>query len=481
MRFSTPQAKAMRLSEQPVSPLKGLERAPFVRFLSFSAARCFGVWLLIMVALPIAAQNTAPAITVDASQTFGEISPYVYGSNMNLYTTIPVSLTDEAAALELGYVRFGGGDTDRMDMRDSILDLFIFQTRQIGAQPAMSVRLLGGTPEDAVEIVRYANIEQDYAIRFWSIGNEPNLFVALQGAESYTAHDLAREWRAIAQAMLEVDPDIELVGPDITGYVVQDASDLDDLVYLPDSLGGDALDENGDDWLQVFLEANADLIDYVAIHRYPYPGLSGSAPTVDELRANPVEWETAIPNLRAVIRHVTGRDIPIAVTEVNSNSANTVGGEATLDSHMNALWMGDVLGRLIEQQVAIVAMWDIQGSSNRGWGIIGSFDVRPMYHMYRLYTHFGTQLVAADSTAQHVTAYAALTDDGALTVLAINMGDDPVSVPLTLHGFTPSGDAQVIRFDEQTDAAPVEPHALSDGAVLTLPARSMTMYVIPGS
>jgi hypothetical protein len=46
----------------------------------------------------------------------------------------------------------------------------------LGAEPSISVRLHGGTPEAAAELVRYTNIEQGYAVRYWSIGNEPSLY-----------------------------------------------------------------------------------------------------------------------------------------------------------------------------------------------------------------------------------------------------------------------------------------------------------------
>ncbi len=120
----------------------------------------------------------------------------------------------------------------------------------------MSVRLLGGTPEAAAEWVRYANIEKGYSIHYWTIGNEPNLFVALMGAETYTVEDLSTQWRAIAEAMLEVDPTIEFVGPDITQYIPLTV-DGDNITF--DTRSGAPFDAEGNDWLIPFLEANGDL------------------------------------------------------------------------------------------------------------------------------------------------------------------------------------------------------------------------------
>ncbi len=424
----------------------------------------------------IAAAQDIPELTVDASQSHGIISPYVYGSNMNLYTIIPMDLMDEAQQLGLKYVRFGGGDSDIQDLRESIIDLFVLQTRAIGAEPALTVRLLGGTPQKAAEIVHYANVEKDYGIRYWSIGNEPNLFVALMGVPRYTVDDLNREWRAIAEAMLAVDPDIRFVGPDITQYALLN-SDLENLQYVD---RGSSLDAEGRDWMVEFLRANGDLLSYVSIHRYPWPGLGREGATIDGLRRNSREWDGIVDNLRIVVQEVTGRDIPIAVTELNSNSANSVGGAASLDSHANAIWLGDVLGRLIRQKTAIAAYWDIQGGSNRGWGILGRTDLRPTAHTYRMYSHFGAELVASGpSDDPSVSIYAALRADGVLTLVVINLSESEQARSLSLAGFVPAGDAEVWRFDAAHPVEMIAPQRIEDDTILTVPPLSMTLYAIP--
>ncbi len=432
---------------------------------------------LVMTSFSVA--QDANTLTISAGESLGTISPYVYGSNMNLYSIIPVALMEEAQALGLRYMRFGGGDTDIQDLRNNIIDLFIIQTRAVGAEPALSVRLLGGTPEKAAEIVRYANITKGYGIKYWSIGNEPNLFVALMDVEVYTTEELNTQWRAIAEAMLEVDPSIIFVGPDITQYVVTSYED-GQIEYLNGSLGGSALDAQGNDWLQDFLRANGDLLGYVSIHRYPYPGLgAASGADTESLRDINDEWDIVIPNIREIIRDTTGRDIPIAVSEINSNSANSVGGVATLDSFYNALWLGDVLGRLIRNQVEIVAYWDVQGGSNRGWGILGSYEVRPTANTYYMYRHFGTELLDADSTTPDVTVYAAKREDGALTLMVVNLGSDESTSTVSIDGFTPAGDAEVWLFDAEHETVQIDPQTIADGSTITVPGQSMTIYIIP--
>lgn len=439
------------------------------------------ILLLLLALLTLqAAIAQDDVLRVDASESLGTISPYLHGANMGHNSLVPPSLMPQAQALELNYIRFGGGISDQRDLTKPMIDLFVYVVRQIGAEPAMTVRLLDGTPEEAAEMVAYANVEKGYGIRYWSIGNEPNLFESLLGAEGFNTNELNTQWRAIAEAMLEVDPDILLVGPDITQYVPLSVEG-DTIEYLPNSSGGHPFDSEGNDWLQSFLEANGDLVDIVSIHRYPYPGISTTEDpnaTVEGLRENSREWDVIIPNLRQIIQNAAGRDIPIAITEFNSNSSGSMGGEASLDSHYNALWIGDVLGRLINNQVEIASVWDIQ--STNGFGLFSRDSMRPSYYTYLMYSKFGTELLAAESSDPNVSVYAAQREDGTLTVIVINLGDDEQTRTLVLEGFTPGGDAEVWRFDATINAEQIEAQAVGEGASLTLPGRSMTLYVIPG-
>ena len=441
------------------------------------------VWLSFMLLVSGISAAQGEVLQVDAGQALGPISPYVYGANLGQSGVIPPGMMPKAQMMGMKYVRWGGGDSDRKDLQKPLVDLFVLQARQIGAEPALTVRLYGGTPEQAADMVHYTNIEQGYDIRYWSIGNEPNIFPATLNIPSYTTEDLNRDWRAIAEAMLAVDPNIILVGPDITQYVVLN-SEPGNIQYLEGNLGGSPRDRNGKDWLKEFLQVNGDLLGVVSIHRYPYPGIGGSSTavaTIDGLRKNPKEWDTIVPNLRKVIHEWAGRDIPIAVTEVNSNSSQSSGGEASLDSLYNAIWLSDVLGRMIDQQVDIVAYWTLVGNPGSSFGLLDRYGVRPTYYTYLMYTHFGTELVFSEAPDDQVTIYAARRDDGSLTLMVINLADDAQQRTLRLDNFTPSGPAEVWRFDHDHNAEQLDDLSLADGDIITLPGQSITAYVLPSA
>jgi hypothetical protein len=208
--------------------------------------------------------------------------------------------------------------------------------------------------------------------------------------------------------------------------------------------------------------------------------MTGPARTTDDLRNNSSEWDTIIPNLRALIRETTGRDLPVAVTEVNSDWSHAVGGEATPDSFYNAIWWGDVLGRMIRQRVDIVAHFLLQCQMGQGgWGLIGTYEVRPTYYVYQMYKHFGDELLYASSDDLDVSIYAARGQDGALTLMIINLGLEEERKPLRLENVTPTDSAEVWLFDVNHLAERVGEQAIADGAEITLPPQSMTLYVIP--
>ncbi|MGD1993437.1 MAG: hypothetical protein PVI59_09610 [Anaerolineae bacterium] len=397
-------------------------------------------------------------LTLDAGQRLGAISPFVYGTNYGPWSVVPFDLQPQAEAAGITFLRFPGGNWgDQHNLRPFHIDPFIELAQQMGAEPSISVRLEGGTAEAAAEIVRYVNVEQDYGVRYWSIGNEPSLY------DEYDVERYNTEWRAFAEAMRAVDPDILLVGPDIHQYST--------------SFATDPKDSAGNDWLREFLVANGDLVDVVSIHRYPFPAsMSDAATTIDDLRANSREWDEIIPHLRDVIHEATGRDLPVAVTEVNTHWSSAVGGEATPDSFYAAIWWGDVLGRLIRQRVEIVAHFTLHSNNSiGGWGLLGRSEIRPAYHVYQLYQRFGSELVYASSDEADLSIYAALRDDGALTLVAINLGPEERTYPLRVEGFA-TNEAQIWRLDALHAAEQIGAQIL-DGEI-TLPGQSMTLYLL---
>jgi hypothetical protein len=353
---------------------------------------------------------------------------------------------------------FPGGEWgDENDVETHHVDQFVSYCRLIGAEPRIVVRLRHGSLDKALELLNYTNAIQKDGVKYWGIGNEADLYAA-HGDDGYTVEQYNRDWREYAEAMKAADPSIVLVGPDVSQFA-------------DEARGSDYL-QFRIDWIDSFLKANGDLVDIVSIHRYPFP-VGNEPPTKDDLRNNSKEWDLIIPALRSMIREQTGRDLPVAVTEVNSSSLVNVGGEATMDSHYNAIWFADVLGRMIDQKVTMVDQFALAGD----YGIVGRLEPMPMYYTYLMYKQFGSEQVRAASDDDVVRVYAAERTDGTLTVLIVNLASAAQTKPLTILGGRSNGAAETWLFDEAHKAEKVVDTQL--GGTITLPAESVTVLVIP--
>ncbi len=396
---------------------------------------------------------------VDAGRSLGPISPLVYGTNVGPWQSVTSRMEPFIIDAGFTFLRFPGGNWgDEYSLGRDQLDDFVATARELSAVPMVNVKFFRAKAEDAAGWVEYANLTQGYAIRYWGIGNEPSLYASNRELEGYDAATFNAEWREFALAMKAVDPEILLVGPEIHQYTGDWESPRD---------------AHGRDWMTAFLEANGDLVDVVSFHRYPFGTYE---PRIPELRTNPREWDTIVPALRAQIREITGRELPIAVTEVNSNWSHQKGGEATPDSLYNAIWWADVLGRMVEQRVEIVAHFALEGGG--GVGLMAYPTPRPTYYVYPLYRRFGSELIYAASDDPEVRIYAARRDDGALTLVVVNLGAREAVKPLQLAGFAPEAPAEVWRLDADHLAEVLEPVPFDDVTELRLPGASVTLYVL---
>ncbi|RPI35059.1 MAG: hypothetical protein EHM70_00830 [Chloroflexota bacterium] len=410
---------------------------------------------------PTVAPTAVPGVLyVDPAQDLGPISPYIFGANHGIGASISLEMLPTALDSGITALRWPGGAWgDDYDMKGFQVDQFLAFCDQMGALPTISVRLDGGTPEAAAELVRYANIQKKYGLVYWSIGNEPTLYEADLG-ETYDTVRFNKEWRDIAEAMKAVDPSIKLMGPELHQWGTNLQTTLKD--------------SSGRDWMTEFLKANGDLVDVVTVHRYPL----GNTESIDELRQNTPEWTGLVVYLRSLIAEITGRDLPIAFTEVNSTPRSLMGGDATPDSFYNAIWYADVLGRLVQQRVFMVNYWIL--GKNSGLGLFYNSEVRPTFYVFKMYQQFGSQLVFASSGIEDVTVYAAKRPDGTLTILVINLSDVEQQTPLQINGLA-SGKAEVWLFDAAHQAENLGQQDLPADGTLALPPQSITLLAIGSS
>lgn len=326
--------------------------------------------------------------------------PSGYGSNLS-GTETPMS------ALHPKIMRIGGAnnDTNTPNPFDATqLGIAVTYAKAVGAQILWQVPLLNDnsgatpTPQTAADMVTLANVSNNYAIKYFSIGNEPDLYATnVTTLSTFSATDYCAKISAFVPAMKAVDSTIKIVGPDLSWKYQSGAND----------------------WLTLILQQCGQYFDVVAVHRYPFdPTVSTTVNAITDANA----FKTVIDSLRTKMTNAGRGSLPLAITETNITWDGTPA-KSVLDASPGTLpaglWMADTLGVGLSQ-----GLWSIQPWSTReGWtlGFISPTNVlRPSYYAALLFAeHFGTTAIGVTASPANVHAYASRAATGDATHLVI--------------------------------------------------------------
>ena len=336
------------------------------------------------------------------------------------------------AALRPAYLRVGGYNNDANTPNafdDTQFDAMVTYARAVGAEPIVQVPLLADaagnppTADTAAAMVQYG-VTQGYGIKYFSIGNEPDIYdtpgqPSWPQVMGYTPEDYCAAVSADVAAMKAVDPTIKIVGPD--------------LAYKYQAGGGTATD-----WLTPILETCGDQFDVISIHRYPFESMMATLPAVE---ADPVQFRQVMTSVLGILQQTGQGEKPLALTEMNvayDATACVLGGSpGTVGS---ALWMADILGSAIELQLWTSAVWDISDPDDWSLGLIGlppGHVPRPEYYAYLFYAeHFGpTVLPTPAGLPSGVSAYSSRdAGDDATEIVLVNWNPKPVALTLQVAG-----------------------------------------------
>jgi hypothetical protein len=348
-----------------------------------------------------------------------------------------LSLSDDTAgteslvsALKPALLRIGGYNNDAnvpQPFGHAELDTAVAYARAIGAEPILQLPLLAdvdgqpATADSAAALVTYANVTQDYGIKYFAIGNEPDLY-ATQGSltdatapaiPGYTPKDYCASVRAYVAAIKAVDATAQIVGPDLSYKYVA---------------GG-----GSNDWLTPILQQCGDQFDIVAIHRYPF---AAKAATLASAKQDLGAFRNVMSSVRGILQATGQGAKPLALTEMNvAYDTNPCVLDASPGTVGAALWLADTLGTAIDLGLWTSAVWDISDGDDWALGLIGpppAHTPRPAYYAYALFAdHFGPTLLDVASAPSGISAHASRNEaDNATEVIAVNWNAAPATVEL---------------------------------------------------
>lgn len=280
------------------------------------------------------------------------------------------------------------------------LDSLVSLAQEVGAEPLITVNARINDKLMAADMVRYANIEKGYNIKYWEIGNEPEYY---NGAFATTPAEVAVRIEEYMDAMKAVDPSIQIIGPANSQPMQMTA------------------------WTKPILSAlknNNKPVDALSVHWYPLWGgqtntASSSYPTITNLlkyegtnyQNSYISWANKFTDTTPTDNLVNYRNqyAPgglIGVTELGQVTAGNEGAGIG-DTLAGALWLGDVLVRLAYHKVDFATQFLMEGQ--QAYALMDtSKNVRPAYYLYpMLKRYFGDTLVSsASSDNQNFTIWA---------------------------------------------------------------------------
>ncbi|TQM80854.1 alpha-L-arabinofuranosidase [Saccharothrix saharensis] len=363
-------------------------------------------------------------------------------------------------------------------------DTFMRGVRRAGGQAIVTANYGTGTAEEAAAWVRYANVEKRYGVKYWEIGNE-NYGNGHYGSGWEADHHpdksptyYATLVRDYATAMKAVDPTIKI------GAVLTTPGEWPDGI----TAAGDSAS-----WNEVVLSIAGPVVDFGIIHWYP------SGDTAAQVLAKTDRVKDQIALVREQSRRLAGKDLGIALTEVNTSFGR--------NTQPGALFAADAYATMIGHGVFNVDWWNVHNGIGQVREIAGHTDYddygllssggcnaegtvcQPAlntpfapYHGIAMVSKFarpGDQLVTAASTDPLVRSHAARRTDGGLSVLLINQDPDAArTVDLRLAGYTAAAGATVHTFANGDTGITT---ATGSSSTVTLPPYSITTVLLKPS
>jgi cellulose binding protein with CBM2 domain/fibronectin type III domain protein len=368
---------------------------------------------------------------------------------------------------------------------DTDFDTFMGGVRRAGAQPMIIANYGTGTPAEAADWVRYANITKGYGAKYWEIGNE------LYGNGHYGADweadnhadkspaGYANEVVAYADAMKAVDPTVKV------GAVLTTPANWPDAIVG----SGDAAS-----WNQTVLSIAGPHIDFAILHWYP------SGTNAAETFAKPNQAGDMLYLVRQQISRYAGANpgrIGIALTEMNTSFGR--------NTQPGALFAAEAYSALLENGVFTVDWWDTHNGPDTAsmvagypdyndWGLLSSAGCLPdntcepalntpfapyyALKMLGLFARPGDQLVRAGSSDGLIGAHAVRRPNGDLAVLLVNKDPDNArTVTLDYAGYTPAATTPDV-YTFTNGATTIAKAAAGAATSQTLPPYSLTTVVL---
>jgi hypothetical protein len=376
---------------------------------------CLGLITIVMLCACLTPGPISGTIVVSGTNPIARSTKF--GENYwcwNNYGDNVAGTESVVSALSLNVLRAGGHNNDTNTsntfdpFNDAKIDTYVAYCRAVGAEPILQVPILkdlsGNHPasaQAAADIVTYCNKTKGYGIKYWEIGNEPDLYADQGDYPRYTVARFCADFNAFSTAMKAVDPTIKILGPELAWR------------YYPN--------HDANDWLSPFLSHCKGSFDIVAIHRYPFPADQCS---IANAMGDITQFNAVVAGIRAQMAAARLSAVPLAITEANiawdGNPAHSKMA-ASPQTFFAGLWIADTLGAAIRQGLWAMCYWSL--SEYWSFGFVDSQTRRPKpnYYAFQMVSnHTGPTLLNATRPAGFSVYASRSSGDDATVLIVIN-------------------------------------------------------------
>jgi hypothetical protein len=252
-------------------------------------------------------------------------------------------------------------------------------------------------------------------VKYWEIGNEPDLYSDQGVYPGYAVDDYANDFNRFSQAMRQADPSIEILGPELSWK------------YYPQT--------GGNDWLGPFLTLSRGNYDIVSIHRYPFDAQHS---TIENALADVQTFNSVVQGVRLQMSAAgLPADFPLAITEANvswDGDPTHSTQSASPQTFFAGLWVADNLGAALQQELWSVNYWSLSESWTLSFIDGTTKQAKPNYYAFQMISnHTGTTLLQA-TPPQGFSVYAsrnAANDTSILIVINKNATNNSETITLS--------------------------------------------------
>jgi alpha-N-arabinofuranosidase len=439
------------------------------------------VFYLDDIALTAKAPPATIHVGVNAAETIRTVDARLFGINTAVWdgylnTPATINILTNMNNQALRWPGGSGADVYFMTNENSnskTID-FIRVATNTHAQVFFTVNYGTGTPQQAADWVRYCNITNHCAFKYWEVGNESggtwetdsNTVAPWQPHDPWT---FAMRFKDYYNQMKAVDPTIKIgASADITE---DGTANYNNHPVVNPRTG---VTHNG--WTPVMLHTmltNGCIADFLIDHKYA----PANGDTYSLLFSK--TWATDAANLRQMLVDYLGT----ASTNVELNcTENGSEQDRQAVSLVGGLFWADSVGQILQTEINSRLVWDLRNGQSAisdsdnalygwrtlggdyftDWGIVAGLGSTaasryPTYYCGKLMKYFasgGDTVVSAASDSQWLSAYAVRQINGSLTLLIINKSCYMnLNAAISLNGYTSSGNATTYSYGIPQDQA----------------------------